>query len=205
MRSRRWRRDGRQGRAGEVRVCRREDRQGTYCVFWAPCQLTASQRPRPPWPWAVPHLAVPASARPGLRRRCAQARLAGAPAEGARGGPGTGGGHAGGGIGGRALGCPSAPCPPSRSSSLRGESRRWPLRALSPQRTAPTCRVRGAPPPRTPILLPRKPPPPSYPRLGQAALGPRDRAPGSQLLTCRRPLRGPASAPGHPSARKVWG
>lgn len=104
--------------------------------------------------WAARHLAVPASARPGLRRPCAQARSAGVPPEGARGGPGTGGRHAGGGIGGRALGCPSAPCPPTRSFRLRAGAAGAPLRALSPRHTAPTCRARGAPPPRTPILSP---------------------------------------------------
>ena len=46
----------------------------------------------------------------------------------------------------------------------------------------------------------------SYPRVGQATLGSRDRVPGSLLATCRRPpRRGTASEPGRPPGRKVWG
>lgn len=58
------------------------------------------------------------------------------------------------GLGGGPWSAPPAPCPPSRSSRLGGQSCGCPRRARLPPRTAPTCRVRGAPPPRTPILSP---------------------------------------------------
>lgn len=88
--------------------------------------------------------------------------------------------------------CP--PCPPPRSSRLGGKNRRSSLRALPALRTAPTCRVLGgAPSPDSCHFSSFGNLPPSSPRLGQAALGLRDRAPSSQLVICRRPPSSPRS------------
>lgn len=175
-----------------------------------------NHRPRPSRPRAAPYLAAAASARPGFRGRCAPVRFAAVPAESARGGPGTGGGPGGRRDWGEGSGPPPSalrpPRPPTGSSRRGGKSRRCSLHALPVPRAAPTCRVRGrvgvapsadADPSKTSR-------PASYLQSGQAALGPRDRAPGLRLVTCR-PLslptspRGPASAPGRPPVRKVWG
>lgn len=156
-RRRRRRRGGRGGRGG-VDVLEGAQAGDRLCL---PSPVPAHQEPA-----ATPMMAVPLPTwqsrqpRPGLRGRCALARLAGVPAEGARGDAGTGGGPRGRRDWGEGAGPPPpAPCPRTRSSRPGGKSWRCPLRAPPARRAAPTCGVRGAPPPRRlSFLLLRKPP-----------------------------------------------
>lgn len=158
-------------------------------------------------PAATPMMAVPLPTwqsrqpRPGLRGRCALARLAGVPAEGARGDAGTGGGPRGRRDWGEGAGPPPARPPGAPDREARAGGAPCALRLLG----APLLPVEsgGRPLPDASPFSSFGSLPPSCTRLGQAALGPRDRAPVWQLVTCRRPLRGPASEPGRPPARKV--